>query len=163
MRFVKLALISIVGLFVVIFLLSLLLPSRAIVSRAITINRPYDSVLAKLQDMREWEKWNLLLCDSSLSNKKFESNSFSATEMSVEITGQDEAGIKTLWKRKGQDPVASGLGVTAASSQTIVQWYFDINVGWYPWEKFGSIIFDKQLGPPMEKSLDELKKLCENN
>jgi hypothetical protein len=119
--------------------------------------------MTKLEDMREWEKWNLLLRDSSLSNKKFEANSFTATEMSVEISGQDSTGLKTLWKRKGQDPVPSGLGVTAVSNQTIVQWYFDFNVGWYPWEKFGSIIFDKQLGPPMEKSLDELKKLCESN
>jgi hypothetical protein len=45
----------------------------------------------------------------------------------------------------------------------VLQWYFDIKLRWYPWEKFGSIVFDKQLGPPMEKSLGNLKKLLEKN
>jgi hypothetical protein len=39
-----------------------------------------------------------------------------------------------------------------------VQWYFDFEVNWYPWEKFGSILFDRQLGPSMERSLETLKK-----
>jgi hypothetical protein len=33
---------------------------------------------------------------------------------------------------------------------------------WYPWEKFASIIFDRQLGPYMERSLGNLKKLAED-
>lgn len=50
-----------------------------------------------------------------------------------------------------------------SASITVVQWYFDIKLKWYPWEKFGSIIFDKQFGPPMERSLNNLKKLVENS
>ncbi len=46
---------------------------------------------------------------------------------------------------------------------TVVQWYFDFKLNWYPWEKFGSITFDKQVGPVMEQSLNNLKKLVENS
>jgi hypothetical protein len=42
-----------------------------------------------------------------------------------------------------------------------VQWYFDFVFRWYPWEKFSSIVYDKQLGPAMEKSLNNLKDLIE--
>jgi hypothetical protein len=34
-------------------------------------------------------------------------------------------------------------------------------LNWTPWEKFGSITFDKQFGTPMEASLNNLKKLME--
>lgn len=46
---------------------------------------------------------------------------------------------------------------------TVVQWYFDFKLNWYPWEKFGSITFDQQFGPVMERSLNNLKKLVENS
>jgi hypothetical protein len=43
------------------------------------------------------------------------------------------------------------------SDTTVVQWYFDFRLKWYPWEKFGSIVFDQQLGPSMESSLENLR------
>lgn len=40
-----------------------------------------------------------------------------------------------------------------------VQLYSDFHIKWYyPWQKLGSIIYDKQLGPVMEKYLFDLKK-----
>jgi hypothetical protein len=44
-----------------------------------------------------------------------------------------------------------------------VQWYFDFYLKWEPWEKFSSIVYDKQLGPVMEESLIKLKTLTESN
>jgi hypothetical protein len=120
MRFVKLAIISAVVLFVVIFLFSLIIPSTVRVSRAIDISAPKDSLVAQLADLRQWKNWNVMTMNSGFT-----------------------------WH--GTD------------GQLVVQWYFDINLRWYPWEKFGSIVFDKQLGPPMEKSLGNLKKLLEKN
>ena len=161
MRIIKLGLISVIMIFLVIFLLSLLIPSTVIVSRAMTVNVPSDSVYPKIKDMREWKEWNVLLRDSALTNPTFQPSTFSSAEMTVNFLSEDSAGIKTEWLRKGQDPVTGGFGITPAGGATVVQWYFEFHVGWYPWEKFGSIIFDKQLGPPMENSLDLLKKICE--
>jgi len=161
MRIIKLGLISVIMIFLVIFLLSLLIPSTVIVSRAMTVNAVADSVYSKIRDIREWKAWNVLLQDTSLSNPTFQYDSFRSDEMTVTFQLEDTAGIKTKWVRNGQEPVAGGFGITRAGGATIVQWYFEFHVGWYPWEKFGSIIFDKQLGPPMEYSLDLLKKICE--
>jgi len=44
-----------------------------------------------------------------------------------------------------------------------VQWYFDFHLDWYPWQKFQSIIYDKQLGIPMENSLQQLKQIVETS
>ena len=83
--------------------------------------------------------------------------------MKIRILESDTIGIVHFkWARAGQEPVLSGIGTTPAGNATIVQWFFDFKVKWYPWEKFGSIVFDKQLGPSMEISLDQLKKICEN-
>jgi len=161
MRVVKLGLISLVGLFLVIFLLSLLIPSTMRVSRAITIDAPIDTVHTYVKDMRQWELWNALLKNENLHSVVFDQSSISSDEMKVIMLPPDSTGIRTSWERVGQDKIQSGVSITQAANSTIVQWYFDFKVKWYPWEKFGSIVFDKELGPPMEQSLEQLKKLCE--
>jgi len=161
MRVVKLGLISLVGLFLVIFLLSLLIPSTMRVSRAITIDAPVDTVNAYVRDMRQWGLWNAMLKNENLHSVKYDQSSFSSDEMKIIMLPPDSTGIRTSWERLGQDKIQSGVGITQAENSTIVQWYFVFKVKWYPWEKFGSIVFDKELGPPMEQSLEQLKKLCE--
>jgi thiamine kinase-like enzyme len=44
---------------------------------------------------------------------------------------------------------------------TVVQWQFQQRLSWYPWEKLGSIMNDKIIGPMMEKNLGNLKKIVE--
>ena len=161
MRLVRFGLISLIGLFLVIFLLSLLIPSTMRVSRAITIDSPIDTVNAYVKDMRQWALWNALLKNENLHSVQIDSSSFSSDEMKIIMLRPDSTVIRTSWERVGQDKIQSGVSITQASNSTIVQWYFDFKVKWYPWEKFGSIVFDKELGPPMEQSLDQLKKLCE--
>lgn len=161
MRLIKLGVISVVVMFVVIYLLSLLIPSHSIVSRAITIDVPMDSVKIKLNDLRQWESWNALLRDSSLGKINFQEKSVQSGRMNIELVSADSGLIKTRWKRGGQDAVVSTHSLTQAGNATIVQWYFDFKLKWYPWEKFGSIVFDNEIGPPMEASLEQLKKLCE--
>lgn len=50
-----------------------------------------------------------------------------------------------------------------ADSSTTVQWYMDFQLDWYPWEKFSSLLFEKQYGTQLEKGLHDLKEWVENN
>ena len=164
MRLVKLGIISVVGLFLVIFLLSLLLPSSMRVSRAITINAPVDSVLKYIGDLRQWPYWNAFVSKEKLNNGIFSDTSFSSSEIKISIKKPVQPGrIETSWQRTGQDALNSEIGFLQTDRGIIVQWYFDFTVKWYPWEKFGSIVFDKELGPPMENSLEQLKKITEKS
>jgi hypothetical protein len=46
---------------------------------------------------------------------------------------------------------------------TIVQWQFEQDVKWYPWERISSLMNDKILGTLMEKNLAKLQLVVEAN
>jgi hypothetical protein len=163
MRFVKLAIISAVVLFIVIFLFSLIIPSTVRVSRAIDISAPKDSLVARLADLRQWKQWNEMVNQRELSNEQFLEGSITSEQMTITKKAQVGDTLLTDWKQPNARVLNSGFAWYGNDGQLVVQWYFDIKLRWYPWEKFGSIVFDKQLGPPMEKSLGNLKKLLEKN
>lgn len=67
------------------------------------------------------------------------------------------------WNELAGEKVKGEFTLHESANITVVQWYYDFKLKWYPWEKFGSITFDQQLGPVMERSLNKLKKLVENS
>jgi len=70
----------------------------------------------------------------------------------------------TRWVQPNGREFESAFDLTLGKEFTTTQWYFDFYFKWYrPWEKFGSIIYDKQMGPSMEKSLTQLKALVESS
>jgi predicted PurR-regulated permease PerM len=161
MRFVKLAIISAVVLFIVIFLFSLIIPSTVRVSRAIDIAAPKDSLVARLADLRQWKEWNIMANNPEFNNEQFLENAITSEQMTITKKAQAGDTLLTDWKQSNARVLNSGFTWFGNDGQLVLQWYFDIKLRWYPWEKFGSIVFDKQLGPPMEKSLGNLKKLLE--
>jgi hypothetical protein len=98
-----------------------------------------------------------------ITNKQYAENLFSSEQLKVIKNAQVGDTLFTQWQQKNARVLHSGFTWTGDNGQLVLQWYFDIKLRWYPWEKFGSIVFDKQLGPPMEKSLANLKKLLEKN
>lgn len=159
MRLIKLALISVVVLFLVIWGLSLLIPSEVRISRAINIAAPPDSVLHRLTNLEQWPSWNeLLLHQTRVSATP---TSYQSDQLTIRLISRDSGRLQTTWQQQQGRELASGITWQTEGDVTVVQWYFDFKLNWYPWEKFGSIVFDKQLGPPMEKSLGNLKKLME--
>jgi hypothetical protein len=161
MRIIKLAIISIVILFLVVYGISLLIPSHIRISRAANIDVPKDSLVSALTDLRQWKKWNILVNDTGLTNQQYTFDSFSSDQ--EKVTKQLQVGdtLITTWQQRKGPALISGFTWQGNGNQLVVQWYFDFHLRWYPWEKFSSIVFDKQLGPPMEKSLSNLKKLLE--
>ena len=55
MRFIKLFLVGVIGLFVVVTLMSLLLSSQVKVSRAVVISAPAGKVYTQLADFKNWK------------------------------------------------------------------------------------------------------------
>lgn len=160
MRILKLGLISIVVLFVVTFLLSLLIPSQVRISRAINIGIVKDSLVPLLADMQKWKQWNEMVRNQEFTNKKFSHDSLISDQLKVNIALVTPDSIRTFWQYKKNEIISSGFNLLQPLvDTTVVQWYFDFRLKWYPWEKFGSIIFDQQLGPSMEISLENLRKL----
>jgi hypothetical protein len=163
MRLVKQVLISAVVLFLVTYLFSLIIPSSIRISRAVNISVPKDSLRAVVTDLRSWQQWNELVNNPGLTNQQYTEKSFSSDQLKVMSEPSAGDTLFTSWSRGKARVLASGFTWQGANDQLVLQWYFDVKLRWYPWEKFGSIVFDKQLGPPMEKSLSNLKKLLEKN
>ena len=160
MRLIKLALISLVVLFLVVFLISLLIPAHVRISRAINVDcaRPANYV----SETSTWMKWNELLKNTNDSlgltagNKKI-----TGKRIEIVLTEATQDTVRTVWRNQNGKEIAGVFTFHTAGNITVIQWYFDFYQRWYPWEKFASINFDKQWGPAMEKSLENLKKLCE--
>jgi hypothetical protein len=163
MKFIKLALISGVILCIVIFLFSLIIPSHIRISRAVNISISKDSLLPAITDLRQWKEWNLMVNNPEFTNKQYTDHSFTSDQVKITKQGLEGDTLLTTWQQPNERKFISGFTWHGREGHLVVQWYFDIQLRWYPWEKFSSIIFDKQLGPPMEKSLDNLKKLLEKN
>jgi hypothetical protein len=161
MRFIKLALISLVVLSLLILGMSLLIPSHVRISRAVNITAPKDSLVLQLSDLRNWKQWNALVNNPDMTNSSYSNNAVTSDKVQVLLKTVKTDTIFTQWNQQGGREIASAFTLHVQDNTAVVQWYFDFQLKWYPWEKFGSIIFDKQLGPPMEYSLATLKKLLE--
>ncbi|GAO43639.1 hypothetical protein [Flavihumibacter petaseus] len=148
MKILKLAFWSILFFSLLLLVFSLLIPSHVRISRAIDIQAGKAQVLPLISTNDGWTKWNAYAQDSS-GKFRFEIRSVSDSLVEADWT----AGNKTY---------PSNLALYGLKSGTLtVQWYVDFKLSWYPWEKFGSILYDNQMGPVMEQSLRQLKALAE--
>jgi hypothetical protein len=161
MRLIKLAIISAVILSLLVLGMSLLIPSHIRISRAVDISASKDSLLPALTDLRQWKQWNVMVNDSGLTGKDYAENAITTDKITIAKQALVGDTLFTRWQQHNARSFVSGFTWQGSGDRLVVQWYFDIQLRWYPWEKFSSIVFDKQLGPPMEKSLANLKKLVE--
>jgi hypothetical protein len=160
MRVVKLGLISFFILFGVITLISSLLPSRIRISRAIDIAENRAALARTLQNMASWKEWNVFA--QSFQDPLVLADTLRGGKYAVFLTGKSDSLVTAWWKQPGGRDFSSGFNLVAQdSNHTTLQWYFDFRLRWYPWEKFQGIIYDQQLGPDMEKSLQNLKTRAE--
>ena len=161
MRFLKLGLISAVVLFAVVTFISLLFPSTVIVSRAVNIYVPKDSIVPLVKDFNGWKKWINGMEKESVKILSATEANLAGTTVVIDTTGSVYS-INSSWQNKNKK-MTSAINVLndSASKITIVQWEFTQHIQWYPWEKFASMMNDKILGTMMESNLARLKSIAE--
>jgi hypothetical protein len=167
MRFIKLGLISAAVLFMLVFIISLLMPSSVVVSRAIDINAPADSVHSLVNNLSRWNLW-LENYDSSKTtinqNTTGKEVQLKMDNTTVTIIESSPRSLKTIWQAGNSAPLPGVFDFIfhESSSTTTVHWQFNQKLGWYPWEKFAGIFSEKALGPFMDNSLLKLKQAAEH-
>ena len=153
MRVIKLGFISVVIFFVLLTLGGLLLPSHNIVSRAVNIKAKPISILPLIQNKSQWHMW-MEGMDSTTLNKRQQIQIISASDsLMVANWKTAEANYTTKFR----------LIYSPGQAVTIVQWQFEQDVAWYPWERLSSLMNDKILGTLMEKNLARLQLVVEAN
>ena len=149
MRVIKLGIISLVVFAVLITLFSLFFPSRVRISKAIDINADKTQVMEQLTDTTAWKNWfpgidsaGTLPVITAISDSSVEANSVLPN---------------------GRKAVTGWIVYPASTPNTVtVQWYMDFRLGWYPWEKFSSLLLEKRYGPLLERGLEKLKAHLNN-
>ncbi len=163
MKFIRFVLISIVAMFVIASLIGMLLPADVLVSRAVDVNAPRDSIMQYIKSLEEWKGWIGGMRDPSIKIHTSTNADLNGTQVHIERV--TDTTVQTSWLLKNGNTQLSTIHLIGNPSQnkTIVQWQFEEKLKWYPWEKLGSMMNDKILGPMMEINLNNLKKLAEGN
>lgn len=161
MKLLKLGLISLVLLFLLATIMGSLLPSKVLVSRAVNIHAPGDTVRSKIEDIRQWTEWMEGMNDSSVNIQSSVSAQIGKSQ--VTIAEKNDSAIVSTWVTAKGKPQISTMRIIEQPHQniTIVQWQFEQSIGWLPWERLGSIMNDKIMGPMVENNLERLRQLIE--
>jgi hypothetical protein len=162
MKMVKLVVISAVILFLLVTALSLLLPSRVRISRAMDIPVAKEKILPFISNLEQWKKWNrfVIVADSMHELGENSPTAIQAGDLRITLQISEGDSIATNWVQN-QNGSGAHIVCIGGKGYTTVQWYFDFHLKWYPWQKFQSIVYDKQLGPEMEASLENLRRIVQ--
>lgn len=166
MRILKLAFLSFLILFLVITIISLFIPSRVLVSRAMKMRAPKEEVMMQLSDPVKWKSW----FPGTESAKFYTENGTvkglilnEQTNRHLKISNVKTDAVVAEYIGIPQKKVISGWNIVpeATADSVSVQWYMEFSLRWYPWEKFASLVFEKQYGPTMEQGLTRMKEIVE--
>ena len=172
MKLVKGFLFAIAGLFAMITLVSLIMPSTVVTTQSVVINADRSEIKAALLDFAQWKKWHpILIRDSSsliLSNPTYGVNA-SAEWVSTDkktklvITNIVAEAVMITLSQPGENPVKNALSIFPMqdSKELQVEWSAVTKLKWYPWEKFSGIFVSQLTGPGYEVALNNLKTYLE--
>ena len=174
MRLFKGFFIVLAGLFIFITILSLFIPSKLMVTRAVVINAKADKVFNEVSDLRNWKHWQPVFIRDS-ANIRFDVDANGASnsctweskgkENKMLITGKQNNAIAAILVRKGENDVLNTISILplADSNQVQAEWNVLIKLKWYPWQKFYGLFIEKLSGQGYEDALNSLKAYTENN
>ena len=164
----KLAFISLLVFFIVFTCISLFFPSHLRLSKAINIHTAPDSVWSEIDDLSRWRQWNPFFANLDTAKIEYLDTSkgrWNAVKVATTTVRWKEmkAGEHIAEMQNGdRSPVFSGWKCMKLSADSVtVQWYMDFHLRWYPWEKFGSLLYEGKYGSQMEKGLSNLRSLLQ--
>jgi hypothetical protein len=145
--------------------MSLFIPSKARVSRALQVNASASRLKDQVADPLLWKNWypgadtlDILYVEGKPSGI------ITGPMQGVIIRAQTDSSVIAGMAGTGSKEMEMGWNFLAEdSNRATVQWYMEFRLRWYPWEKFASLLFEKQYGTQMEQGLNRLKKTLENN
>ncbi|MFP5042774.1 hypothetical protein [Parasediminibacterium sp. JCM 36343] len=163
MKFIKLGFISFFIFFLMATVLGLVFPSIVVVSRAIDIGVPKDSVYRFIKDINGWKKWMDGINDSTAIIESPLKAHIGRSEIIISPTHIGDSIVNATWATKNNGIQESSLQLFQEKGQanTVVHWQFVQHIKWYPWERFASMMSDKIMGTMMEKNLNHLKEILD--
>lgn len=166
MRFIKLAILSFIFLFLLVTIISLFFPSHIRISKAVDITAGVGEAEKYISNLSAWSRWHPALKEvpehEIIINRD---SSISVKGTLIRIVEKKPGEVFTEIKKGGGQTVKSGLKIIShtGSGSITLQWYMDFRLRWYPWEKFKSLFYENIYGVQMEQGLGNLKSLIEGD
>ena len=167
MRFIKVAIAGLLVLFILLTLIGLLMPSSVTVMRSVNIHSPVDSVRLYTNDPANWRYWIHGADTASfkpLTRSTIDKDSkIVLGTYTIAVINNDPKYIVTVWKGESGREQLNRLQLYYSDTPgfTKVNWSFEQQLNWYPWERLSAMLHDKVFGQSMEASLARLKLVCE--
>lgn len=174
MRLIKLFIVGFTGLFIVMTLFSLIIPSHVKVSRMVIINsNSRDNILKQVSDLRNWKNWQPMFKSDSVKINFIDTISqqkasceiiYNNKKTTLTVNSVDSTCVKFSLKSSGDNTIENQILISSIPQQnsTQVEWMAVTHLKWYPWEKFYGIFIDKLTGSGYENSLNSLKDFIES-
>lgn len=162
-----------ITVFVVIFLLSLFLPSKVTVTKSVEIKSSIDKVKEQIINFDRWKNWYPAFKDKDVAIIKNQSpDNFNYVVLT------DIKGKKTTLKLVDSTHNKIEIKVESSSStrvsyqfiltpnkmnnQTELTWNINTQFGWYPWKRIQGVFLDKFSGDQYVAALRDLKNAAEH-
>ncbi len=157
MRLIKLVIISFVCFFLLLTGFSLLIPSQVRISKAINIGAEKDSIFLLITDTSKWKNWHPGF------QKNVQQQHSNLSSIIITKVEQNDSLIIMKLNSTGRKTMVNGWQVYnyASTDSLTLQWYMDFHLQWYPWQKFGSLFYEKTYGVMMEQGLSNIKQMSE--
>jgi len=169
MRFIRLAALSFIILFLVIFGLSLFIPSHIRLSKAINIKGSKDTVMSFVRNPANWQYWYpgldsaLPYYENGVQRGMIISNKDSSHPVYISIKKESADEVTADFQGRLTPVINTWKIIEHPTSDSLtLQWSMDFHLRWYPWEKFASLALEKSYAPRMEQGLTAIKKRVEN-
>lgn len=163
MRFVKLAVISVVVIFIILSVMGALLPSEILVSRAVDIRGNRAGIRQQVFNLGNWQHW-MTAASGEKTPQRFDSanGQLSIGAASIRVTDRSDSTLTTAWRTPAEMKGSFRLiDHRTPDSLYTLQWQMEQDISWFFWEKFAAITRDEIWGGSMEKSLENLKTIVE--
>jgi hypothetical protein len=169
-KILRLIIISIISLFLVLTIISLFIPSDIRLAKLVNIQTVADSVWPQLNNMKNWKNWYPGMKDTSgqdlrvLDSSNGRITKIRLNKMIIRLNPEQGDEI-TASLEKGKRHNKMGWNVTSypQADFVTVQWYMDVHLKWYPWQKFASLLFEKMYNTQLERGLQDLKTYLEQD
>jgi hypothetical protein len=174
MKVVKGAVVVFVGLFIFLTLISLLIPSHIVTTRAETVQADSIRLYTEIADLKNWKHWHPVFMQDS-AKMKFSASSTNVNDF-VEWNSNNKKNriviaerkfpyIKILLQREGENDMENIIALREVQEKgnMQVQWTSITKLKWYPWEKFSGIFIEKMSGSGFEAALASLKIYVESH
>lgn len=174
MKVLKGVIIVFIGLFVFVTLISLLIPSRIVTSRAETVQADSLKLFSEIADLKNWKHWHPVFIQDSnkikFSVTSTQVNDYAEWESNhktirIVIVENKYPSVKLLLQSQDENAIENILSLRQVQEQgnMQVQWTSITKLKWYPWEKFSGIFIEKLSGSGFQAALASLKTYVESH